>query len=397
MITPDVHRRRILDAVTPLGARRAALSEARGRALAEDVRSRWPVPLFDASAMDGYAVRAADAAVGAVLRVIADLPAGSDADPVLGAGETARIMTGAPVPRSADAVVPLEDTDLGVEVRTTPPRAVTVLRAPRRGAHIRHAGEDVSAGEVVVPAGTELTAWRLSAIASCGAEEAMVHTAPRVAVISTGSELVPPSATPRRGQIPESNSILLRAAVTDAGAIVSMHSVVQDDAEALRDLLRTAVASSDAVILTGGASVGSFDVVKAVLAGEGVRFDEIAMRPGKPQGFGVIDGCAVFCLPGSPVGMAVSFEMFVRPALRRLAGFAQIERRTITMPASESWRSPAGRVQLVPVVFDGEGVRQASSGAPHGLTSLATADALVVVPAEIERIDVGDAVSVMSL
>lgn len=398
MITIDEHHRRIRDAVAPLAAETLPLSAARGRALATDVRSRWPLPLFDASAMDGYAVRQADAGEGAVLRVIADLPAGSAGDPQLGPGDAARIMTGAPVPSSADAIVPLEHTDLGTTVRSTAPERVTVLTAPARGAHIRRAGEDRKVGDVVVEAGVELGGWQLSAIASCGHDQVDVGSAPRVAVISTGSELVPPSSTPGRGQIPESNSVLLAAAVSDAGGVVSARHSVPDDPALLRRTVSTALADADVVILTGGASVGSFDVVKAVLGADfGIRFDTVAMQPGKPQGFGVHDGRLVFCLPGSPVGMAVSFEMFVRPALRALAGFREVERRRLTVIASEPWRSRAGKVQVMPVVFDGERVKPASDGGFHPISSLAVAEALAIIPAEVEAVNEGDPVSVMIL
>lgn len=398
MITIDEHRQRIRDAVTPLATEILPLSTAHGRALATDVRSRWPLPLFDASAMDGYAVRQADAGEGTVLRVVADLPAGSAEDPQLGPGEAARIMTGAPVPSSADAIVPLEHTDLGTTVRSTAPERVTVLSAPSPGAHIRRAGEDRRAGDVVVEAGVELGGWQLSAIASCGHDEVLVGSAPRVAVISTGSELVPPTSTPGRGQIPESNSVLLAAAVSDAGGVVSVRHSVPDAPALLRRTVRAALAGADVVILTGGASVGAFDVVKAVLGADfGIRFDTVAMQPGKPQGFGVHDGTLVFCLPGSPVGMAVSFEMFVRPALRALAGYRDLERRRMTAIASEPWRCRAGRVQVVPVVFDGGRVRPASAGGFHPISSLAVAEALAIIPADTVAVNDGDPVSVMFL
>lgn len=399
MIPVDDHRARILAAMKALPATTVPLADASTLAPAADVRSRWDLPLFDASAMDGYAVRRADAVVGTVLRVVADLPAGSSDDPPLGDGEAARIMTGAPVPTAADAVVPLEHTDLGTAVRPAAPERVTVLTAPLPGAHIRRAGEDRAAGDVVVGAGTRLGAWQLSAIASSGYDEVLVHTAPRVAVISTGSELIAQAAMPGRGQIPESNSVLLSAAVAEAGGTVSMRRTVPDDAELLRAAVREALSASDAIVLTGGASVGSFDVVRAVLAAEyGIRFENVAMQPGKPQGFGVHDGTPVFCLPGSPVGMAVSFEMFVRPALRTLGGHREIDRRRMPAPAAASWRSPRGRVQVVPIVFDGDAVRPASAdGRHHPITSLGSAEGLAVIPAHIDSVHEGDPVSVMLL
>lgn len=399
MITIDEHRARILRAAGRLPAVDSNLAEAQGLVLAADVLGRWPTPLFDNSAMDGYAVRAADAAAGATLRIVADVAAGSDEDPALAPGEAARIMTGAALPSDADAVVPLEQTDLGTETHDVAPEQITVLAAPERGAHIRYRGEDAPAGALAVTAGTVLGPWQLSAIASAGYEQVAVHRAPRVAIASTGSELIAPSGTPRRGQIPESNSVLLSTAVRDAGAVVTSIRIVADDPAELRRTLDGL--DTDVVILSGGASVGAFDVVRAVLGEErGVRFDQVAMQPGRPQGFGVLDaGLIAFCLPGNPVSVAASFEMFVRPALRQMAGFAVIDRPRVVRTAATAWSSPQGRVQLLPVVADDETVRPATHGGSrsHLVTSLAVADAFAVIPADTERVEAGDPVTVMVL
>lgn len=399
MITTDEHRARILRAAGRLPAVTCGLTEAQGLVLAADVINRWPTPLFDNSAMDGYAVRRADATAGAALSIVADVPAGSDEDPVLRSGEAARIMTGAAIPSDADAVVPLEQTDLGIAVRETAPEQITVLVAPRPGAHIRRRGEDAAISAPAVAAGSQLGPWQMSAIASAGLDRVSAHPAPRVAIISTGSELIAPSGAPRRGQIPESNSVLLSAALRDAGAVVTSVRTVADDPATLRDALDGL--DADAVVLSGGASVGAFDVVKTVLGGEhGVRFDEVAMQPGRPQGFGVLgSGALAFCLPGNPVSVAASFEMFVRPALRQMAGFSAIDRPRVTRAAGTPWTSPSGKLQIVPAVFDDDTVRPATSrgSGSHLVTSLAAATAFAVVPAETERIDEGDPVSVMVL
>ncbi|WP_285727196.1 gephyrin-like molybdotransferase Glp [Psychromicrobium xiongbiense] len=400
MITPGEHLSRILAAAQPLPAQRLPLTQARGLVTAREVTSRWPIPLFDNSAMDGYAVRRADAVPGARLRLVADLPAGTDADPHLGPGEAARIMTGAPVPGDADAIVPLEQTELGTTVEAGMPKSITVLTAPAPGAHIRRQGEDAPAGTVTVPAGIELGPWQLSSVASAGHDQLWVHRSPRVAVISTGSELVPPAATPRRGQIPESNSVLLSAALAGAGAGADVVDVswVPDDEAALRAHLATLAV--DAVILSGGASVGAFDVVKAVLSSLGILFDRVAMQPGKPQGFGVLpDGTLAFCLPGNPVAVAVSFEMFVRPALRALAGHTQVERPRVTRTASVGWGCPPHRMQVLPAVIDETFVRPATSGGSgsHLVSSLAKAHALALIPAETERVHEGETITVMVL
>lgn len=399
MITIDDHRARILHAAGRLPTKESGLADARGLVLAGDVFSRWPTPPFDNSAMDGYAVRASDAVAGATLKIVADVPAGSDEDPALAKGEASRIMTGAAIPSDADAVVPLEHTDLGTAIRAKAPEQITVLAAAEPGAHIRRRGEDAPSGALTVASGAVLGPWQLSAIASAGFEYVAVHPAPRVAIISTGSELVAPSSTPRRGQIPESNSVLLSAAVRDAGAVITSVGIVSDDPDALRHALDDV--DADVVILSGGASVGAFDVVKSFLGAEhGVRFDQVAMQPGRPQGFGVLDsGVIAFCLPGNPVSVAASFEMFVRPALRQMAGFAVIDRRRVVRAAEVSWASPKGRVQILPVVFDDETVRPATRGGSgsHLVTSLAAATAFAVIPAETERVDEGDPVTVLVL
>lgn len=396
MISIDQHLRRILDAAAPLPTHERVLADALGAVLAEDLHTRWPVPLFDNSAMDGYAVRRDEALSGAVLRVVGDVPAGSGADPDFGPGEAVRIMTGAPVPSDADAIVPLEHTDLGIEVRDSAPDAITVLTQPAPGAHIRRRGEDAAAGDLVVGSGTALGPWQLSSIASAGHERVLVHRTPRVAIVSTGSELIRPGGTPSRGQIPESNSVLLAAAVRDAGAVVSAVHTVVDDPSALRAVLDGL--DADVVILSGGASVGAFDVVKAVLGGErGIQFDSVAMQPGKPQGFGVDHEALVFCLPGNPVSVAVSFEMFVRPALRRLIGAADLARPRVTRTASTSWRCPPGRAQVVPVVIDELTARPATAGGSgsHLVSSLAMATAFAIIPADVDQVHEGDPVSVM--
>ncbi|WP_460794966.1 molybdopterin molybdotransferase MoeA [Microbacterium sp. GXF0217] len=401
VISLEEHRDRILTAAAPLAPREHTLENARGLVLASPISTRWPVPLFDNSAMDGYAVRAAEAVQGAVLRIVADVPAGSGEDPRFGEGEAVRIMTGAAVPTDADAIVPVEHTDLGLFTGAVPPETITITRAPAATAHIRRRGEDAAAGTVVVDAGAVLGPWQLAAIASAGHDHVFAHPAPRAAVISTGSELVRPGTEPQRGQIPESNGHLLAAALQDAGADVVRITTVPDDETALRAEL--AAIDADLVVLSGGASVGAFDVVKAVLdaAGPGrgpVRFDAVAMQPGKPQGFGIADdGTLLFCLPGNPVSVAVSFEMFVRPAVRALAGRSDGRRPHVTLTAGTSWRCPPGRAQVLPVVIEGDRVIPASAGGSgsHLVTSLAHATDFAIIPADTERVETGDLVDVM--
>ncbi|MFF2273920.1 molybdopterin molybdotransferase MoeA [Agromyces sp. NPDC058136] len=422
MITLADYRERLEAQLPLLPVERLPLGEALGAVLAETVSTRWPIPLFDNSAMDGYAVQAASARAGARLRVVADVAAGSADDPPIGPGEAVRIMTGAPMPSGADAVVPLEHTAEGLggaAAGSAPPPTVEVTVAPAVGANVRRAGEDAAAGEPAVAAGVELGPWQLSAIASAGRDQVVVRRMPRVAVISTGSELVAPGATPARGQIPESNSVLLEAALRAAGARVTHAVVVPDDGDALRlelgrmldresesgptlgevlveqDAERLGV---DAVVLSGGAAVGAFDPVRAVFGtSDAVRFDAVAMQPGRHEGFGVVGGVPVFCLPGNPVAVAVSFEVIVRPALRVMAGHASPDRPTLRVPAAAAWSSPLGRTQFVAVEFRDGGVAPVAgrAGGSHRVRSLADAAGLAVVAPEVTRVEAGDLVEVL--
>lgn len=407
MISVEDQLAHVLSGLEPLGTEELPLAAALGRTLAADLRSRTDIPVFDNSAMDGYAVRHEDVAHASpehpvTLEVVADLPAGSAEDPPLAPGTAARIMTGAPVPADADAIVPVEHTDAGFEQAGG--THVTITTAPRPAAHIRRTGEDLSAGDVVLAAGSVLSPRHLSAAAAAGHPTLTVHRAPRVAVLATGSELVPPGQPLGRGQIPESNSTLLAALMVEAGATVERAVTVPDDDAALRAELDDAVAAGvDLVVLSGGVSVGAYDVTKAVLAPLGtVDFVSVAMQPGKPQAFGRLPGgTPVFGLPGNPVSACVSFEVFVRPAVGRLLGRAQLTRRMLTAQVSDGWRTPPGRAQYMPVVLDagsdGLWVRRATRGGSgsHLVGGLAAADGFAVVGADVTEVRRGDSVGVM--
>lgn len=383
------------------------LAAATGAVLREPVRAIVPIPVFDNSAMDGFAVRFEDVAGAAperpvTLRVVADLPAGTSEDPPLRPGEAARIMTGAPAPSAADTVVPFEDTAEGIDGALGPTR---VLRAPqRRGAHIRRAGEDLCAGDVVLPAGIVLGALQLSAAAAAGVAEIVVSERPRVAVVSTGTELVPPGGALRHGQIPESNSILLSGLVATAGGVVVERVSVDDSGEGLREVLARIGGQVDVIVFSGGVSAGAYEVVRTELAGA-MTFTRVAMQPGKPQGFGVLPhGPIAFGLPGNPVSAAVSFEVFVRPALLALQGRDRLQRPTLRLPAATGWRTPPGRRQYLPAVIDtgdpaGWRVRPATAGGSgsHLVGGLGAAVAYAIVPAETEAVAAGDHVEVMLL
>ncbi|MCU1571447.1 MAG: molybdopterin molybdenumtransferase MoeA [Naasia sp.] len=404
MLSVAEYRRLVLSNVEPLPAETVDLDHALGRALAEGVASATAIPPFDNSAMDGYAVLSGDlrgaseeAPVG--LRVVADLPAGTGLRPQLERGTAARIMTGAPIPPGADAVVPIERVLVEQD-------RIRISTPAEPGAHIRRAGDDVHAGAAVLAAGTVLGPRHLAAAASSGAARLRVGGRPRVGVVSTGSELVPPGEELTRGRIPDSNSYLLAAAVGECGALPHRIGIVADDPRLLEAALDEHAGTVDAFVLSGGVSVGAFDVVKAVLAPRGGRFESVRMQPGKPQGFGRwSNGVPIFALPGNPVSAAVSFEAFVRPALLRMQGCAELERPIARAAVIEGWNSPPGRRQYLPITvgrghdtaYPGLSVRPASRGgsASHLVAGLAGADGLAVVDEDVTRVEAGDVVDVL--
>jgi len=397
MTSVEQHLELVLAQCAPLAPRFVPLRKARGYVLAEAVAARHPLPPFDNAAMDGYAVRAADLADAsperpARLRIVADVPAGSALDPVLAPGEAARIMTGAALPTDADAVVPLEDTAPG---RAFPACGdVAIERPAAAGSHVRHAGEEVRAGDPLLPAPLLLAPRHLAAAAAAGHDELLVHPTPRVAVLATGDELVAPGGALGRGQLSESNSILLAALVEAAGGVVARVGVVGDEPEALRARVADVRESVDVIVLTGGVGPGAYDVVRAAF-GAVLDFHDVAMQPGRPQAFGRLPGGPpVLGLPGNPVAAAVSFEVFVRPALARLRGLGA-ERRTFPAIAGAGWRARPGRQQYLPVVCDGELVRPASADRSHHVAGLARADGYAVVPPEVEEVRAGDRVAVL--
>ncbi|WES64494.1 molybdopterin molybdotransferase MoeA [Microbacter sp. GSS18] len=404
LLTVEAHRATVLAAVRPVDAIEVAVRDADGLTLREPVRAAVDIPVFDNSAMDGFAVRFADVAhaapdAPATLRVVADLPAGTDLDPPLGPGEAARIMTGSPMPAAADTVVPFEDTTGGLADSLGD---ILVERAPaRRGAHVRVHGDDASIGDEILPAGVALGPLQRAAAAAAGVDRIVAARRPRVVVVSTGSELVPPGEPLRRGQIPESNSELLTGLARDAGAEVVLRMTVHDDGDGpVRAVAEARALGADAIVFSGGVSAGAYEVVKATLA-DAMTFTKIAMQPGKPQGFGTAsDGTLLFGLPGNPVSSAVSFEVFVRPALLAMQGRTELARAVLRLPAARGWRTPPGRRQYLPVTIDrtdpaGWRAVPATGGGSHLAGGLGAAEAYAVVPAETERVDAGDAVDVM--
>ncbi len=420
----DEHRAAALALASPLPVVAVGLADARGCVLAEDVVADAPLPAWANSAMDGYAVRARDVAGASAdapvrLRVVADLPAGSAAEPFVEAGTAARIMTGAPMPPGADCVVPVEATDAGME-------SVAVRDAAVVGRHVRPAGDDAAPGDLILAAGALVGPGQIAALAGVGRATVPVRRRPRIAVISTGDELAAPGEPLSRGRIHDSNSWLLAAAVQAAGAEPVRLGPVADSVDALLGLLAGLDGQVDGIVTSGGVSAGAYDVVKAALTG--VEFLPVAVQPGKPQGLGRLPGgTPIWTLPGNPVSTFASFEMFVRPAIQRMRGLDEVERPRIAAVAAEGWRTPPDRAQLMPIRLrraapasatdtdESTQARVASTGASamaptggpapvwrassggsgsHLVARLALADGLAIVPADVAEVHAGDPLEV---
>jgi molybdopterin molybdotransferase len=422
----DEHMEDILTTVRPLEPIELQLLDAQGCVLVEDVTVPLSLPPFDNSSMDGYAVRVADVAGAseefpAVLDVVGDVAAGQG-DPLhVGPGQAARIMTGAPLPPGAETVVPVEWTDgglgegpvAGMRARSLGPEGaeghVHVYRSAEARAHVRAKGSDVKAGDRALEAGTVLGPPQIALLAAIGRGTVRVRPRPRVVVVSTGSELVQPDEELRSGQIYDSNSFALTAAARDAGAIAYRVGAVADDAETLRATIEDQLVRADLMVTTGGVSVGAYDVVKEALsyvgdedeAGGGIEFRKLAMQPGKPQGFGTIgpDHVPLLALPGNPVSSYVSFELFVRPAIRTLMGLDDVHRpRTrATLTAGKALTSPKGRRQFLRGRYADGSVSPVGGAGSHLVAALAQADALIVVPEDVESVEPGSEVEVVLL
>ncbi|MDT7538827.1 MAG: molybdopterin molybdotransferase [Actinomycetota bacterium] len=398
MKTVAEHLASVLSVVQTLPGLELGLMDAHGCILAEDVTAPAPLPGFDNSAMDGYAVRIDDlTSVPVVLPVVGDVAAGPASPLRVQPGLCVRIMTGAMMPAGADTVVPLEWTDGGVA-------QVRIDRRPDVGAFVRRAGEDVAAGTVVLPNGSHLGAAQIGLAAAVGRARLIVRPRPRVVVVSTGSELVEPGEPIGPGQIQDSNSPALTAAAIEAGAIAYRVGIVPDDPRRLADTLEDQLVRADILVTSGGVSVGAYDVVKEVLSRLGtVSFDKVAMQPGMPQGFGTIgpDRTPVFGLPGNPVSALVSFETFVRPALRTMLGAHPIERPRVQAITDVALDSSAGKRSFLRValeVRDGAyRVHPVSGAGSHLLAGMARANALAVIPEDVVRVEAGQPVEVLVL
>jgi molybdopterin molybdotransferase len=395
-------RAAVLELLEPLPMRTVLLSEALGCVLAADVAAGEDLPPFANSAMDGFALRwsdvvDADEGSPAKLRVVGEVFAGSAKLPKVEPGTTARIMTGGPLPPGADAVVPIERT-------TTRGELVEVAMAVGDRGFVREAGEDVRAGTIVLQKGRLIDPAAIGMLASVGCNEVPVHPRPVVTVVSTGDELVDPSDPLGPGQIRDSNSWLLVAQAQAAGAEAFRCGRVQDNPDALRRGFALAAADGDLVLTSGGVSVGDRDYTKQVLAEMGdVRSWRVAMQPGMPQAFGIAAGSPLYGLPGNPVSCFVVFEVLVRPALRRLAGYPddRLDRPRVVARTGEPVRSPKGRVSFLRVRLEvGEGGLTALLTGAQGsgvLSSCVAADGLAVVPPEVTELPEGTEVQVILL
>ncbi len=397
----DDYLAEILAAIRPLTPRELSLEDADGGVLAEDITAQWPLPPFDNSAMDGYAVRAADLAAATAehpvtLPVTGEVAAGDTREHQVAPGSCLRIMTGAPMPAGADAVVPVELTDGGIA-------QVAIREAARPGDSVRRAGGDAVPGDALLAAGIRLGPAALGLLAASGRASVLARPRPRMTVLSTGNELAAPGTPVTRGQIWESNSFMLASAARQAGAVAARQASVPDDPAKVLAVIEDAAGRADLLVTSGGVSMGGeHDVVKAALEKLGtVGFRKVAMQPGMPQGFGMVGAAStpIMTLPGNPVSAYVSFQLFVRPALRALQGKASGHQRTARAVLTAPLRSPRDKRSFLRGVLadDGTEVTPLSGQASHQLAALARANALIVVPEQVVAMQEGDVAEVICL
>ncbi|HEY7045551.1 MAG TPA: gephyrin-like molybdotransferase Glp [Nocardioidaceae bacterium] len=402
MRSVEDHLNKILELVQPLPPYEQPLLEAIGLPICQDVTASIDLPTFDNSAMDGYACRRDDLldateADPVRLPVVGESAAGQSKAYALSPGQAVKIMTGAPLPTGADVVVPIEWTDGG--------RAnVSITKLPTPGEHVRPAGEDVKAGQQVIEEGTVLGPRQAAILAATGHAQVRARPRPRIVVLSTGSELREPGTSLGFDSVYDANSFAIAAAARQADAIAYRVGIVGDDPQELTDTLSDQLVRADLVVTSGGVSKGDYDVVKDVLSRLGtVQFTEVAMQPGKPQGFGTIgeDDTPIFTLPGNPVSSYVSFEVFVLPAMRRMMGRLPYRRPLVRAELTDDISSPRDRRQFARGVFEvtTRGARVAPVGGhgSHLVGSLAQSNALIVVPEATTSIDAGTTVDVLVL
>ena len=400
MLTVAQYLNLVLDSVAELPPMELPISEVNGCVLAEDIYARWPLPSFNNSSMDGYAVISADLVDASesspvILPVIDDIPAGFKSLETLHRGQAIRIMTGAPMPAGADSVIPIESTDGGSQ-------SVQIRASIDLGSCIRHEGEDVKAGDLVLGKGTFVGPRQIALIAAVGHGLISVIPKPRVAVLATGSELVEPGTELKFGLISDSNSFLITATANDSGADAYRLPPAQDDEDKLIEILEDQVHRADLIITTGGVSMGAYDPVKAAFLKLGTaEFHKVAMQPGMPQGFGSVGESAIpiITLPGNPVSAYISFETFIRPAIRKMRGLTALARPQRSAILKGELRSPIDKVQFARArIIEGGQVEPVGTGqGSHVLGGLAQADALIAIPVGVDSIANGDQVRVIDV
>jgi molybdopterin molybdotransferase len=391
--TVDEHAAHIRDLLAPAlatGTETVGLGAALGRVTATAIVSPVDLPLFRNSQMDGFAVVATDLAILPVtLPIIGEVAARPGTPPPLASGTAVRIMTGAVLPQGADAVVPVEDT-------TATADTVTITRGRTSGEYVRDRGSDLQSGDPLLPARLRLASRHLAALAAAGLDEVEVSRRVRVVVISTGAELILPGASPRMGEVFDSNGTALEAAATSCGAEVTLLTPVRDDVALMRDLIERGVANADLILTSGGISMGDYEVVREFLQTIGGDVGHIAMQPGGPQATGVFNGVPVISFPGNPVSTQISFEIFVAPILRDTAGLAAAHRQSRTLIADV--RSAPGKRQFLRgrALPDGR-VEVVGGPSSHLVAGLAASDLLLDIPEDVTELKEGDLVETIDL
>ena len=393
MTSVDEHAQKVAALIEPalaVGIERLPLLEALHRVTAGGILSPVDLPLFRNSQMDGFAVHSADV-VGVPVRlpIVGEVSARAASPAPLEPGTAVRIMTGAIVPEGADAVIPVEDT-------TVDGSTVTIHRSRQRGEYVRDQGSDVLAGSELVPSQQLLASRHLAVLAAAGVDHVDVHRRVRIAVITTGAELIAPDETPKPGQIFDANSVALIAAAAACGARVTLAKRVADDPAELLAALDEATSAADLILTSGGISKGDYEVVRELLEPLGAEVAHVAMQPGGPQATAVFEGVPVICFPGNPVSTQLSFEIFVAPMLRAIAGLpaASVTRR----PLAHGLRSVSGKRQYLRGRVTGDGLVETVSGAgSHLVAGLAASDVLIVVPEAATELQAGDEVETLTL
>ena len=397
LVPLDVAREAVLSQIHPLPPLELPLTDAYGCVTAAAVTAAVDLPEFASSGMDGFAVRAADVADASPdapveLKVVGRAMIGQRPDATVGMGEAMKIATGAPIPGGADAVIPVENTGASGDL-------VRVFDTAAVGRHVRPQGEDVRVGDVLVAAGKRIGAPEIGLLANAGVPHPLVHPRPRVIVFSTGDELIAPTESPSFGQVRDANAYTLFGALREAGAIPVMAGIVRDDPEQLKEAVLSYEIQADAFVSSGGVSVGERDVVKAAFYRHGdVAFSKVAMQPGMPQGFGFLEGKPFFGLPGNPVSVFVSFEMFVRPAILKMMGRANLGRPEVSAALTGSIEGPRDKSVFVrvDVTRGAEGWSAAPTGGRGSnlISTVARANGLAVLPPGVGSLEAGERVTV---